>query len=48
MKKYFISIDLDQLGIEAENEKEAYRKVYDLIQEGFYSLNIVDVEEVKE
>lgn len=40
--KYYISIDLDVAGIEAESEEEALEKANELIKEGSYSLNIVD------
>ena len=47
MKEYFLSVDLDS-SVMAESEDEAYKKAMESIKEGFYSLKIVDVEEVKE
>lgn len=47
MKKYYISIDLNVAGIEAKSEEEALRQANDLIKEGDYTLNIVDVDEDK-
>ena len=45
MKIYYISVDLDEGGIEAENEEEALKKANELLKEKCYSLNIVDVDE---
>ena len=45
-KRYYISIDLNQAGIEARNEEEAIKEARKLIKSGCYSLNIVDEEEV--
>jgi len=45
MTTYYISVDLDQAGIEAKSEEEALKKAEKLIKEGCYSLNIVDKDE---
>ena len=47
MKRYFISIDLDSCGVEAENEDEALLIANQQIKDGSYSLNICDSEEIK-
>jgi hypothetical protein len=46
MKRYFISIDLNEAGIEAKSEEEAYEKANELIKERDYTLNICDEEEI--
>jgi hypothetical protein len=47
MKRYFISIDLNQAGIEAESQEEALKEANRLIRDGDYTLNICDEEEIK-
>ena len=47
MKTYYISVDLDASGIEAHNEGEALKIAEEYINEGNYTLSIVDVEESK-
>jgi len=42
MKRYYVSIDLDVAGIEAESEEEALQKAEEYIRDGGYSLQIVD------
>ena len=46
MKRYFISIDLNQAGIEAEDRAEAISEAIKQIKEGAYSVQIVDEEEI--
>ena len=46
MKRYFISIDLEQAGIEAESREEALKEANKLIKEGCYSVEICDEEEI--
>lgn len=46
MKRYYISVDLDIAGIEAENEEEALKEANRQIKDGAYSLNIADVDEL--
>ena len=45
MKTYYISIDLDVAGIEANSEEEALEIANKLIKNKEYSLNIVEVDE---
>lgn len=44
VKNYTISVDLNEV-VEAKNEEEAYRIAKEMIEEGFYTLQIVDVED---
>lgn len=46
MRRYFISVDLEQAGIEAENENEALDVARRLINEGGYTVEICDSEEI--
>jgi hypothetical protein len=46
MKKYYISVDLDVSGIEAHNEGEALKIANEYINEGRYTLDIADVDEI--
>lgn len=44
MEKYYVSVDLDVSGIEANSEEDALEKAKEYIEEGEYSLNIVDTD----
>jgi hypothetical protein len=46
LKRYYISIDLNEAGIEAESEDQALTEANRQIKEGSYTLNIVDEEEI--
>jgi hypothetical protein len=44
MPRYTISVDLNE-DIEADNEEEAYRKAKEYVEDGAYTLMIVDKED---
>lgn len=48
MKRFFISVDLDVAGVEADNEEEALKIAKQYIKDGSYSLSIADSEEIKD